>query len=209
MSHPTYELDPYLKRSVAIKAQQLVGHYGITPDEVEDIAQDLIVAILPRLRHFNPARAQWTTFVTRLVERQVANYLEWRQTARRSTLKIEGYGPHWSDECGALGMTGLQGAGHWQDAEEHLLSEITMQPLLAALPPVYRRVCEGLLAGNSLAGIAKELGIPRTSLYPMLHRLRTYFLSHGLVASVPDHVTLSSRPVCKTRQHPPAAPESR
>ncbi len=50
------EFEPYAEQVIKAKAKQLVGRYGFTESDREDIEQELRLRILRRLQDYDPER---------------------------------------------------------------------------------------------------------------------------------------------------------
>lgn len=71
-------IDGYAADLIRHKARQLVGKAGLTEDDRQDLEQELMIDLLGRMKHFNPAKGKKTTFMTRIVERRISTILEAR-----------------------------------------------------------------------------------------------------------------------------------
>ena len=61
----SYEgIDGYAADLIRHKARQLVGKAGLTEDDRQDLEQELMIDLLGRMKHFNPAKGKKTTFMT-------------------------------------------------------------------------------------------------------------------------------------------------
>ena len=79
VSQNSYDgIDKYAANLIRHKARQLVGKAGFTEDDRPDLEQELMIDLLQRMRHFNPAKAKKTTFMARIVERHISTILEAR-----------------------------------------------------------------------------------------------------------------------------------
>jgi RNA polymerase sigma-70 factor, ECF subfamily len=182
------DIDDYAVRIIKHKARQLIGRYGLTIFDREDLEQELMIDLLQRMRHFNPAKAKKSTFMARIVERHIATLLEarharcrdWRMC--RKSLNT----PHENDRGDTREMI------DWVDSEGTLRpcqpdtreSEINnlrmdVARVLDTLPEDLRDLCERLRESN-MAEIARETGIARTTLYDKLTRIREAFRQAGL-----------------------------
>jgi DNA-directed RNA polymerase specialized sigma24 family protein len=52
------EIDRYAIRCIECRVRGLIGRYGITPDDREDLIQQLFLAYLERIGGFDPARGR-------------------------------------------------------------------------------------------------------------------------------------------------------
>ncbi|MDH4318968.1 MAG: sigma-70 family RNA polymerase sigma factor, partial [Desulfobulbaceae bacterium] len=79
VSQNSYDgIDKYAADLIRHKARQLVGKAGFTEHDRPDLEQELMIDLLQRMRHFNPAKAKKTTFMARIVERHISTILEAR-----------------------------------------------------------------------------------------------------------------------------------
>lgn len=181
-------VDDYAVRIIKHKARQLVGRYGLTFFDREDLEQELMIDLLQRMRHFNPAKAKKTTFIARIVERHIATILEARHAQCRDwrLCRVSLNTPHENDR------------GDTRELIDRVDSEGTLRPcqpdtreieinnlrmdvarVLDTLPEDLRDLCERLRESN-MAEIARETGVPRTTLYDKLTRIREAFREAGL-----------------------------
>jgi RNA polymerase sigma-70 factor (ECF subfamily) len=180
-------IDEYGADLIRYKARQLIGKAGFTEDDRPDLEQELMIDLLQRMRHFNPAKAKKTTFMARIVEHHILTILEARYAQCRDwrLCKISLNIPVYNDENAAelidlLDSEGsLKGATH--EPRDILAHDIRMDidRVIATLPKELRDLCERLQV-NTMAEIARDLGIPRTTLYDRLSKLREVFREAGL-----------------------------
>ena len=185
------ELTEYALELVYFKARQLVGKAGYTWDDEEDIAQDLIADLLERgLPQFNPAKATYNTFVSRLVERKIANLLRDRQAALRDPQceicslneeintgeeeLVQRLATFCQDDCDIL-------AGKYtRPAEERDHFDHDLCVTLGNLPPELRQIAE-MLKTQSVLQIANSLGMPRRTFRDRyLKKLREAFEANDM-----------------------------
>jgi RNA polymerase sigma-70 factor (ECF subfamily) len=181
-------IDTYAARLIRIKARQLVGKAGFTEGDRPDLEQELMIDLLQRMRHFNPAKAKKTTFMTRIVERHVATILEARHARCRDwrLCRDSLNAPRGNEEGHTLELIDLvDGAGYLGNPERepregavHNL-RMDMERVLDTLPADLRDLCDRLRESN-MAEIARELGVARTTLYDKLAIIREAFREAGL-----------------------------
>ncbi len=182
-------LTPYLTALIEVKARQLVGKAGYTPDDIKDIEQDLTQDLLERLPKFDPAKASINTFADRVVGRRICNLMrdrqadmrDWRreafsldeeiETEEGSTTRHEFFS---QDKVDLRKEPGDRG----RLEREHL--QMDMSAVLEGLTPELRRVAEMLMT-QSVAEVACELGIARSTFRDRyLARLREAFAAKRL-----------------------------
>jgi RNA polymerase sigma-70 factor (ECF subfamily) len=176
-------IDNYAARLIRIKARQLVGKAGFTEHDRCDLEQELMIDLLQRMRHFNPAKAKKTTFMTRIVERHLATLLEARHAKFRDwrRCRISLNTPHENDKGDTVELIDrVDSEGNLKNPEREPQQEtvnymrMDIERVLNALPDDLRDLCERLRESN-MAEIAREMGIPRTTLYDKLTKIRETF----------------------------------
>jgi RNA polymerase sigma-70 factor (ECF subfamily) len=176
VSQNSYDgIDKYAADLIRHKARQLVGKAGFTEDDRPDLEQELMIDLLQRMRHFNPAKAKKTTFMARIVERHISTILEARFAQCRD----------WRLCQTSLNEPLDNGEGDtteridFLDSEGSLGSGMDLDRAIASLPEELRDLCVRL-HDSTMAEIAREMGIPRTTLYDRLSKLRDAFSEAGL-----------------------------
>ena len=180
----SYEgIDDYAAALIRNKARQLVGKGGFTHDDRPDIEQELMLDLLQRMKHFNPAKAKKSTFMSRVVEHRISTMLEFRFAACRDWRKCT---DSLNDPIGC-------GDGEFSEKIENVTSpeefgcdpaatnfnerlgfDMDLRRALAKLPEDLRLLCLRL-RGQTVADAARELGIPRTTLYSKIHQIKEAF----------------------------------
>ena len=172
------------------KVRQIIGCAGFKKQDRDDLEQELIARLLQSLKSFDPDVAHRKSFVTAVVERAVATILRDAQAEKRDPRRIGSL--HVLVEVSDDGPTELAemvgdreyNARRCRDprsAED--LSQLTsdLAGVLAALPTELRDLAERLKS-HSIAEIARDLGVPRTTLNDTVRRLRQRFEQAGLRA---------------------------
>jgi RNA polymerase sigma-70 factor (ECF subfamily) len=172
-------LDAYGKKLIAVMARKQVGKAGFTEADRPDIEQELAIDLFLRMRHYDPARGMRSTFMTCVVEREVARLIEARQTPRRS----------WQRRMHSLNAPIVDGEDSERidalidpmslSAQEQMILQLDVSLALDSLPDDLRELGERLLEGP-MAEVARELGLPRSTLYGRLDRLRKALSKAGL-----------------------------
>ena len=145
----------FAARAIAWKAQQLAGHNGFSRSEREDIEQELRLHLLRRLAKFDPEIAHWNVFVRTVLERRAASLIAQRRAALQAGSSI--------DDCASLDDSRIDLA-------------IDTAAILARLPRKSRQLCERLKR-DSIAEVARQEGLPRTTLRDRVERLRKHFVA--------------------------------
>ena len=182
-------IDAYAAKIIRHKARQLVGQFGFTEADREDLEQELVLDLLRRLPKYDPSRAQRNTFIARVVENKVATIIEARKAAMRdyrlcrcslndrledqdgrSTERIETI-----NQDDYFVLTGKPS----RPVDELLDLSIDLRAAVSLLPPnlceLYRRLCD-----QTVTEISRDLGIPRGTIYDMIRKIRAILDDAGI-----------------------------
>ncbi len=181
-------IDAYAADLIRHKARQLVGKAGLTENDRQDLEQELMIDLLSRMKHFNPAKGKKTTFMTRIVERRISNILEARfaqcRDWRKCTASLNDPIPGGDDDSterieqvSSDGQMGHQGRETIEQRQNDI--RLDVDRMIATLPEDLQELCEKLQSSN-MAEIAREMGVPRSTLYGKLTKLRDAFREAGL-----------------------------
>ena len=181
-------IDAYAAVLIRHKARQLVGKAGLTEIDRQDLEQELMIDLLSRMKHFNPAKGKKTTFMTRIVERRISNILEARfaqcRDWRKCTASLNDPIPGGDDDSterieqvSSDGQMGHQGRETIEQRQNDIRFDVDR--VIAALPEDLQELCEKLQSSN-MAEIAREMGVPCSTLYGKLTKLRDAFREAGL-----------------------------
>ena len=183
------ELDPFVKRLVRRKAQQLAGRAGIPRSDRQDIEQHLYLVLVKQWHRFDPQTGHLQAFVTTVVERAVANVFRDRLAEKRDRRRCNVS----LSAMTSVGEEGEEKLAETLTADEHRsrmgervrsdqeLFEFAedVEALLLGLSPPLRKICR-LLMHHSISAVARKTKIARTTLNDTLRRLRQRFEDAGL-----------------------------
>jgi RNA polymerase sigma factor (sigma-70 family) len=184
------ELTEYALDLVHCKAQMLVGKAGYRRRDVNDIKQDLIQDLLESLPAFDPAKATYETFVSRIVKRKISNMLRDRHRQvrdyRREECSLDDEVDIGEEETEPMFTTineddhdlriGKYSRG--RQAREDL--QLDTAAVMAKLPPDLRPIAEMLMTMTP-AEAARELNIPKSAFHEKyITRLQEIFLQKGM-----------------------------
>lgn len=192
MSQNRYHgIDAYTVRLITFKAKQLTAHPGFSATDREDIEQELLLDLLRRQPKYDPARAQSNTFVAHVVEHRASTLIEERKAGMREyRLQAFSLNDHIEDEDGVrcersetfdqddyLLRTGRQS----RSSIELRDMGIDVRSVIDQLPPKLRDLCRRLMR-DSITDVSRETGIPRSTLYGVIDKVRAAFNDAGLEA---------------------------
>jgi len=181
-------VDPYAANLVRHKARQLVGKAGLTEDDREDIEQELMMDLIVRMKQFNPSKGKKTTFMTRIVERRISNIFEtrfaqcrdWRKCMTSLNEPVPAGDDDITERVEQLNSDGQMGYNGKESGDQRTDDiRLDIESVLSSLSEDLQYLCKKLRSGN-MAEIARELKIPRSTLYGKLTKLRDAFREAGL-----------------------------
>ncbi len=181
-------IDRFAAGIIRRKARQLVEQARLGHHDREDFEQELTRRLLERLPAYDPARGDWKAFITTVVERATASMHRDRRAAKRGpgTLislsevidSCEGGVILLADALTPRDRAARRGLDTWPEQElVQLRADVT--EVVAELPPKLRQLAQQLKS-KSLAAVARELGIPRTTLREWVREIRIRFEQRGL-----------------------------
>lgn len=182
-------IDKYASRLIKYKARTLVGKYGFTESDLEDLEQELTLDFLQRFPKYNSERAHLNTFIARVVEHKIATIIEARKAGLRDyRICCCSLNDDLEDEEGCsierletfdvddyLIRTSRQSR---PGAELRDLS-IDVRRTVEHLPPELREICKRLMT-DKVSEISRDTGIPRWKLYEFIMKIRAIFEDAGL-----------------------------
>lgn len=162
------------------KVRQLVGCHGFRDQDREQLEQELISRLLQGLKSFDPQQAHRNAFATTIVERSVATIIRHKRAEKRDHRRVCSLNAplgNCNTELGAtIGQDNLDSRRCRQSRSATELSDLAndVAELIASLPPDLRQLAEAL-KHKPIATVAREMGIPRTSLRERVLELRARF----------------------------------
>jgi RNA polymerase sigma-70 factor (ECF subfamily) len=187
--------DPFTRRLAKRKAKQLVGKYGFSDSDRDDIEQDIYVHVLQRWSSYDPAEGHHHKFVTAVVERFMANFVRDRCAIKRrddavgslqSPVAETGNGITVDQAVSNNALDGRLGRRR-RTSDELAGLRIDIDALIRDLPPQWREVLE-LRKSLTVTEISERLNIPRTTINAWIRKVRERFADVGLN----DYFDLSS-----------------
>ena len=160
--------DPHVQRLIRRKAREMVGQFGFTGADREDIEQELRLDILKRSRHYDHTKSSIATFSTRIITHRIASLIAERQAGCRDW-RLRAAESSYEEFLDAEGSRSGRSPAH-----EAANLRIDLARVLSMLSPAQRAFCLRLRDQN-IAEIAAETGIPASTLYDMRRRIRRMF----------------------------------
>lgn len=174
------------------KARQLVGRAGFKHQDLEDLEQELMLRLIQGLQSYNSEIAHQKCFVTAVVERTVATILRDARAGKRDhgellsldvLVEVTGESPtRLGNTIGDREQNRRRGR-HPRTTEELQTLSSDLAAVIGSLPEDQQQLAENLKS-ESIAGSARDLGIPRTTLNDAVRRLQTRFMQ----SHIDDHL---------------------
>lgn len=182
------EHDAELVRIAMHYASGLVGNYGYTPSDADDILQILVLAANAALPRFNPTKAKRSTFICEVLAREVADLIRHVTREMRDKhceeLSLDDLCPReedeeilWSEVIGVEKTLTENGCSRNELADFHSL-RVDLEEALAELPPRLRELCE-LHASLSHGEARRAAGMAYSTHHRAIKRIREFLTRRG------------------------------
>jgi RNA polymerase sigma-70 factor (ECF subfamily) len=165
-------LDLFAQGIIRRKVRLLVKRAGFTTQDRPDLEQELVMMLVQGLNRFDPDQGHPNVFVTTVIERAVARILRKRRAKKRDGCMVHSL--HRPTDGQPTDPIDPQ-AG--REGEVDLANDLA--DVLARLPEKLRDLAERL-KHRSLSAVARDLGVPRTTLQRKVQHLRRFFENAGL-----------------------------
>lgn len=183
------EIDQYAIRNIECRVRRLIGRYGITVGDREDLIQQLFLEYLERVGGFDPSRGRYTTFVNCLIRNQVVSLLRARRHQLRQAILCPLPSNPWEDaddETPAANSADLSedacriASGHaTRSAKELLELRIDVDRARASVPADLREIGDRVVA-EGVNDISQAMGRSPSRIYQLLWKMRPAFAELGL-----------------------------
>jgi len=179
--------DPFTRRLAKRKARQLVGKYGFTEFDKEDIEQDIYLHVLQRWSSYDRDEGHHHKFITAVIERYIVNFLRDRCATKRyegehKSLEMPLHAAREEKSIGESLTDSVADTRLCRErrSEVELIDlRLDMQIVLDELPPRWREVLE-LRKSLTVSEISDQLEIPRTTINSWIRQVRERFAEAGL-----------------------------
>lgn len=183
------EHDAELVRIAMHLASSLVGNYGYTADDADDILQTLILAGTVALPRFDSSKSKRSTFIYAALHARVKNLARDAEREMRDRRREEfslnadwpgdpsGDTP-WGDTIGVDNTLSENGAPRVDHTDIHGM-RMDMEEALVDLPPKLRELCRFHSELGSDAA-RRALGMAKSTHHRAIKRIREFLESRGL-----------------------------
>jgi len=183
------ESDAYVRNLISFKAHQLIRHRGFSRSDLEDVQQELAMALSKQAHHFEPSRGSLHTFADRVLGTAARMILRERRAQKRDAggsvwslettiLNADGGGPtQLGDALSDADQARRTGSGSAPSSDQEALKD-DVAIVLGGLHPEVREVILKR-RDNSEEVVARELGISRREYRKIRDSIRKRFEMHG------------------------------
>jgi len=182
------KLDPFTRNFVRKCARQLVGRFGFKQQDREDIEQSLYLKLAKRLRTADPDDPKWKALLAISARRHIVSLIRVREAEKRNhrrscSINVRIGGPEGTVELSAT-VTSSEIPSHRRQMErseqEQLELAMDVNDCIAEIADGDQREFLERLKTDSIAQVARDMDIPRTTLNSWLHGLRKKFEKRSL-----------------------------
>lgn len=170
------------------RVKRLIGRHGFTASDRDDLEQDMALHLLECLRRQQQPIDAPEGFFRKVIADYAVTLVRRRKAEKRDHHRLSSLHDKVLDEDGEYVerarvipedhvQTRLHTASRSRLDEVELVDDVAA--VLAKLPPDLRDLCERL-KHHSITEVARQLGVPRTTLHDAIRRLRQHFEEAGL-----------------------------
>lgn len=186
----SFDFKPEVALRLARRKAQALRLEGVTPDDLEDFAQEIFLDAWKRFRRgYDPQRSSPGTFLNLIMHRQASSISKhWNaQRARYGSVAslsepTGGNGHETSTLQDMLDSDDLRIRQGTQSRPAQELRDLSIDVAraLKRMPPRTRSCCLLLMEGYSIAEVSRTMGIRRSTLHDMLRKLRLVFRDYSV-----------------------------
>ena len=171
-------LTPEGLTTIHYAVNRLIGRFGFTENDREDLEQELALNLLVALKDYNSERAKRSTFIKDCIENRIFNLVRDRRRIRRDPRRVSRIGDGEDDEASSVpasSLVDLQAASEQDRADLRM----DLSAVIGALTPRLQEMC-ALLPDISPYAVSRQLGVSKQSVYRDVEKIRAAFAAAGL-----------------------------
>lgn len=174
-------LSPASLTTIRVKVAGLIGRYGLTDQDYEDLHQEVALYVLTQLPRFDPQRSGLATFVSRCCDRSITRILRDRRTPKRRCARDYAC-PDDLDEAGDGTASDDRAEAAALREERHRDLRLDINQVAAGLPARLRALLRRLMS-ETPSSIARESGVARQRIAEDIARIRSAFVQRGIASA--------------------------
>ncbi|MHB1001437.1 MAG: sigma-70 family RNA polymerase sigma factor [Armatimonadota bacterium] len=179
-------LTPEMVNLVKHKAYTLSNQFGFSPEDREDLEQDMALQLLSALQSYNPKKGTLSTFADRVIRHWTSELIRSRSTMKRDYTKIT---CSFDDLCSAedgeyetladiIGTDDIAPENITLGCIDGIELKADIDRVIDRLPENLRDLCISLKT-QDVADYCEATGIPRSTAESRLRKLRKIFKKAG------------------------------
>lgn len=162
-------IDPFVMRQAEVRASRLVRNYGFTPDDWDDLRQELLLDYLRRHPKFDPERGNHQGFACGVLRHHAA-----KLATANSRAGVACEQPDDQCEIRICTTSGI---------ESEIDLRIDVEAVLSQLPEHLQRLAKQL-AEMSPREVSRETGKSRSRIYQWIAELRRAFVAAVITPAI-------------------------
>lgn len=180
----------FIRRTASALARQS----GFSPSDQDDLQQEMLIHVLERLPQFDPTKGCFNAFVKLLVKQYTSNVCRHVRAQKRDRRNDMSLSLFVQGEGGLIELAQIVGPNELNSRlarEERPQEELVdlshdITTFLKTLPPRLRKIAKRL-PDRSVAQIAKELCLHRSTVHAEVRKLQVLFSQAGFQNYLPTH----------------------
>jgi len=196
------EIERYANETIRHRVNHLLGRFGFTGQDRQDLEADLRAHLISRLPCYRPDRGARTSFVAAVLLNRARRLVEARKASRRWLPIALSLDEAVEDEEG-LALDRAEAFDHddyllrsnriSRPAHESCELALDVERAVEQLPPDLAELCRRL-AIQTVREVSEETGVPKSTLHYRISRIRRIFEQEGLRGYVGSCPPDRSRP---------------
>lgn len=180
-SIPTNPIDDYALDRIRYRVEHVIGKFGYTTSDRDDLTQELILDLLEAMPFFDPTRGSRKTFICRVLDRKIRSLIRYQTAQKRDSQRVQQSvdeirpdHPTFDEEQQRrrLGRASIHAT-----AQTDLRLDVATA--VERMPRRLQRVAQAL-ASHPPHQAARILGVPRSRLDELMCEIRLYFEESGI-----------------------------
>lgn len=194
------EVARYANETIRHRVNRLLGRFGFTSQDREDLEADLRAHLISRLSSYRPERGAQTSFVAEVLLNRTRRLIEARKASRRWIPIGLSLDETVEDEDG-MELDRSEAFDHddyllrsnraARPAQEAHELRLDVEKAVRALPPDLADLCRRLLT-QTVRQVCDETGVPKSTVHYRMVRIRRLFEKQGLRSYVGSSPSFSA-----------------
>jgi DNA-directed RNA polymerase specialized sigma24 family protein len=167
-ARPTGDFDPQIAELIRFKVKRLIGNYGFTRSDEEDLRQELAMHVVAGMKTYDATRSSPHTYADRIVTSKIADIID-HSTAQKRDRRRQRPLDAVPEPASPPERDPLRGSD----------TKLDVQAAMANLPDDLRAIAT-LFMNSSEAEVIRKTGMGRQRVRGLRRRLARFFAAMGL-----------------------------